>query len=142
MTRPREIVLTGLMGVLLGFVLSRIGFSSWDEVHRMFTFQDLRLTLTFGGAVVALGIAWIVITRTTGATWGPRRFHRGTLVGGALFGAGWAIAGACPGIVLVQVGEGQLGALCTLGGIVLGNAIYAFVHERWLRFPAQSCNDD
>lgn len=142
MTRARDVVLTGVVGILLGFVLSRIGFSSWDEVHRMFTFQDLRMFLAFAGSVLVLGIGLWAIARATGATFSPRRIHRGTLAGGILFGAGWALSGACPSIVLVQIGEGQLGALWTLGGILLGNGLYSVVHERWLRWPTQGCADD
>lgn len=137
----RERVIVGLIGVLFGFALSRIGFSSWDEVHRMFTFSDLRLTLTFAAAVGLLAVAWQVIARATGATWAPRRIHPGTIVGGAVFGAGWALSGACPSIALVQLGEGQIGAALTLLGIFFGNWLYSVVHERYFRWSAASCVD-
>lgn len=126
---------------MFGFALSRIGFSSWDQVHRMFTFADLRLTLTFASAVAFLAVAWIVIARTTGASWAPRRLHPGTIAGGALFGVGWALTGACPSIALVQLGEGQLGAVLTLVGIFAGNWLYSVVHERYFRWSAASCVD-
>jgi uncharacterized membrane protein YedE/YeeE len=137
----REPVFVGLSGLLLGFSLSRIGFSSWDEVHRMFTFADLRLLFTFGFAVVLLAVAWILIAKLTGATWSPRGLHPGTVIGGVVFGAGWSLSGACPAIALVQLGEGQLGALLTLAGIVCGNWLYSVVHERWFRWSAASCAD-
>ena len=60
-------------------------------------------------------------------------------MGGVLFGAGWALTGACPSIALVQLGEGKLGALVTLVGIFAGNALYAAVHERYFRFSVGSC---
>ncbi len=129
------------VGLGLGFALSRIGFASWDEVHAMFTFADLRLTLAFATAVALLAPAWIAIGKATGARFSPRGIHRGTLLGGVLFGAGWALCGACPGIALVQLGEGQLGALATLAGILLGNYAYARVHERWFRWPTTTCVD-
>ena len=59
----RDSLGSAVIGVLFGFSLSRIGFSSWDEVHRMFTFADLRLFLTFVGAVVVLSIGWPVVSR-------------------------------------------------------------------------------
>jgi len=137
----RERVGVAVTGVVFGFSLSRIGFSSWDEVHRMFTFADLRLLFTFMSAVVFLTLAWIAIARLTGATWAPRNLHPGTLAGGALFGIGWALSGACPSIAMVQLGEGQLGAGLTLIGIVAGNWLYSVVHERWFRWSAASCVD-
>jgi uncharacterized membrane protein YedE/YeeE len=92
----RETTGVALVGLSLGFALSRIGFSSWDEVHRMFTFADLRLFLTFCSSVAILLVAWWVIRRVTGATWSERRVHQGTIAGGVMFGAGWALTGACP----------------------------------------------
>lgn len=137
----KEPVGVTITGVLFGFALSRIGFSSWDEVHRMFTFADLRLFLTFCFAVALLTVAWIVIARMTGASWSPRNLHPGTVIGGALFGTGWALSGACPSIAMVQLGEGQLGAGITLVGIFAGNWLYSVVHERYFRWSAASCVD-
>lgn len=137
----KERVGVGVTGVIFGFALSRIGFSSWDEVHRMFTFSDLRLFLTFCCAVALLAVAWVVIGRLTGASWSPRNLHPGTLIGGALFGTGWALSGACPSIAVVQLGEGQLGAGFTLIGIFAGNWLYSVVHERYFRWSAASCVD-
>lgn len=133
---------TCLTGILLGFSLSNIGFSSWDQVHSMFTFADLRLIFAFALATVVLFVTWKVISRTTGATWPRREIHRGTIIGGALFGAGWALSGACPSIALVQIGEAQFGAVVTLGGMFLGNFIYSVVHERYFRWNARSCADE
>jgi len=141
MRRMRETLTTLFLGLLLGFVLSRIGFSSWDEVHDMFTFASLRMFLAFAVGVTLLGFAWLLLARTKGASWAPRRLHQGTIVGGIVFGAGWAIGGACPGIALVQLGEGQLGAIVTLTGMLAGNWIYAAAHERWFRWPTEGCAD-
>lgn len=138
----RVAVLTGLAGLLLGFSLSRIGFSSWDEIHQMFTFGSLRLVFAFALAVATLMIAWKVIHRATGATWSPRLVHKGTIAGGALFGVGWAISGACPSIALVQLGEGQLGAIVTLAGMFGGNYVYSVVHERYFRWSTRNCAED
>ena len=138
----RSVGSTLLVGFLLGFGLSRIGFSSWDEVHKMFLFADLRMFLSFALAVCVLMVAWRVIAAKTGASWAPRTLHKGVVPGSLLFGAGWALAGACPAIALVQLGEGQLAGLATLGGILIGNGIYPLVHRRWFRWSAQSCRDD
>jgi uncharacterized membrane protein YedE/YeeE len=68
--------------------------------------------------------------------------HAGTLIGGILFGVGWALTGACPSIALVQLGEGQLPAIFTLVGIVIGNFLYSVVHQRYLKWDTQNCLDD
>lgn len=135
---------TLLVGVLLGFSLSRIGFSSWDEVEAMFSLRDWRLLTTFALAVALLVPGWWVLDRlrVRGARPPSRPIHPGTVAGGAFFGVGWAVAGACPGVVLVQLGEGQLAASLTLAGILAGNAIYALVHRRFFRFSTGSCAAD
>lgn len=137
----RSAVVLGGIGLFMGFSLSRIGFADWDEVHAMFTFESLRLVLAFLTGVALLLPAWRLIHRVTGATWSARHIHRGTLAGGALFGLGWALSGACPSIALVQVGEGQLGALLTLAGIFLGNLGYSVVHDRFFRWSTSGCAD-
>jgi uncharacterized membrane protein YedE/YeeE len=129
------------VGLLLGFSLSRIGFSSWDEVHSMFTFHDLRLFLTFCSGVVLLAGAWEVVRRVWAPRVGVRPIHPGTLPGGVVFGLGWALCGACPAVALVQMGEGQLGGLFTLAGILTGNWVYASVHERFFRWSPGVCLD-
>lgn len=142
MSRAREAIGTVLVGAALGYALSRIGFSSWDEVHRMFVFADLRMTLVFASGVALLFPAWRLLGRVQGVTWPKRGIHKGTLAGGLLFGIGWALCGACPSIAFVQLGEGQVAALATIGGIFLGNYVYSVVHERFFRWDVGSCLDE
>jgi uncharacterized membrane protein YedE/YeeE len=122
----------GAFGLALGFSLSCIGFADWGEVHRMFTFADLRLVLTFGGAVLVTAIGFLLL-RPNGPT-ETRPVHRGTVLGAVLFGASWAISGACPAVTLVQLGEGQVIALLTLAGVFVGTRIHDFARPRWLRW--------
>lgn len=133
---------TAAVGLLFGFCLHRIGFGSWDEVHKMFTFASLRLFLGFGCAVALLAIGFALIAKLQRPKWTPRPIHKGTIPGGILFGVGWALCGACPSIALVQLGDGQWLSLLSLAGIVLGNALYAPIHARWFRFDSGTCAND
>jgi uncharacterized membrane protein YedE/YeeE len=137
----RELAATAFVGIVFGYALSRIGFTSWDEVHSMFTFASLRLTLGFALSLALLFVGWKVIARVQKPGWPRRGIHPGIIPGSVLFGIGWALSGACPSIALVQVGEGQLGALWTLAGIVFGNYVYSVLHERFFRWPTSSCVD-
>lgn len=127
------------LGIAFGFALSFIGFSDWGEVHRMFTFQDLRLVLVFGGAVTVNAIALNLLVKDARRVH-PKPLHRGTIIGGVLFGLGWALCGACPSIVLVQLGEGQVPALATLVGVLAGTSLYGAVHARWFRWDSGGCD--
>jgi len=128
---------TGL-GMLMGYSLSRIGFADYGEVHRMFTFSDLRLFLTFMAAVVASALGFFAFRKLT-QRWPRKRFNPGTVPGGILFGIGWALSGACPAIVLVQLGEGRVLAFTTLVAIIFGNWLYGQVHRRFFRWETGSC---
>jgi uncharacterized membrane protein YedE/YeeE len=130
MTKKRVALL--LMGTALGFSLSRIGFTSFDEVQAMFRFEDLRLFLTFAAGVALLTAAFAIVRKRQHPSWPPRPIHKGTLIGGVLFGVGWALSGACPGVVLTQLGEGKGYALFTLAGVLAGNWLYALTLERRL----------
>jgi uncharacterized membrane protein YedE/YeeE len=127
------------LGLLLGFSLSWMGFADFAEVHKMFTLRDPRLLLTFAAGVMLTGVGIALCAR--GRRLQGRPIHKGTLAGGALFGLGWAVTGACPGAALVMLGEGQLAALATLGGMVVGTIAYRRAHARWFRWDTGSCAD-
>jgi uncharacterized membrane protein YedE/YeeE len=123
-----------VMGALLGLSLSSMGFTSWDEVHAMFTLADPRLLLTFLSGVALLGGAFAYLRARTAPSWPARPLERGTVVGGVLFGLGWALSGACPGVVFTQLGEGRLLAFLALAGMLGGNAL-AGAFERGRSHP-------
>lgn len=88
--------------------------------------------LIIGVAIVVAMLSMLVIKRlgiTTvegkPITYKPKPYHTGVVIGGMLFGAGWAITGACPGPIYAQIGAGEWLALVTLTGALLGMFSYA-----------------
>lgn len=122
--RPPSAPLQGgsraLSGLALGMVLSFAGFADFGEVHRMFCFADLRLTLAFGCAVTLAALGFKLLPKCEE----PTCMHKGIIPGGILFGAGWALTGACPSAAFVQLGEGQLPAIVTCVGIFCGILLF------------------
>ncbi len=143
----RSHLLMGATGLVLGVTVSAAGFSDWGEVHRMFSLglldggpsrDSLRMLLGFGGAVLLAMAGFRLLARHDQIPVKPIR--SGTISGALLFGAGWAITGACPAAALVQLGEGKAAALATLIGILAG----AWLHEqarRRFHWPRHSCVD-
>ena len=136
-----------LLGLALGVVISASGLSDWGELHRMFSLgvgrggpglEELRLVLAFGGAVVLSIVGFRVLARHDELPSKPIR--KGTVPGAILFGAGWALAGACPGAALVQLGEGKLGAVATLAGMLAGAWLHDALRKR-LGWARHSCID-
>lgn len=127
-------------GLALGFVLSRLGFTDWGELHRMLTFTDLRLVGAFGVAVVVTAIGLRVLT--VGQYLPAKPFHSGIVPGALLFGVGWALSGACPGAALAQLGEGRLTALVSVVGVFVGSALYQAVAAATARAAARTSSTD
>jgi len=135
-SRSVQVVVRSALGLALGISLGFIGFGDYGELSRMFTLRDIRLYLTFGGAVAvtAVGLRYFVPYSLP-----ARPMHRAVPVGAALFGVGWALGGACPGIALVQLGEGTVAASVTLAGMFAGIRLYDWLNARWLHWGTRSC---
>lgn len=134
----KKYLIYGFLGTAMGFILARIGFANYDEINKMFAFIDLRLTLTFAGSVVLLMVVGLIFRGRF-----PRQdkfFQPGTLPGSMLFGFGWAVTGACPSLVFVQLGQGKLPAIMTLFGIYLGVLLYRKMHRKYFLWDVGSCN--
>lgn len=128
----------GIFGLALGATLGWVGFADYGEVFKMFTFEDFRLLLTFAGAVGGGFIGFATLGKIRGNL--PKyRVHRGSIIGGLLFGAGWALTGACPTIVLVQIAEGKILAVATVIGIFVGVRLYQALNARVLHIESSGC---
>lgn len=124
-------------GLFMGVALSQIGFTDYDEVHKMFTFADPRLLLTFAGAVALGAVGVAVFAR--GHVIERKKLRPGTIPGAMLFGIGWALTGSCPSIALVPLGQGYLPAGLTILGIVTGVTLYRAFHRRFFRWDTGAC---
>lgn len=123
-------------GTLFGFALSRVGASDFNLIFGMFTGQDLKLVWVILTAVVVgfIGMRVLRLRAKQTISGQPlkisyKKLGHWSLMGGALFGIGWGMAGACPGTVLAQLGEGKIFALFTFTGMIYGTYIYARLKE-------------
>jgi uncharacterized protein len=134
-TRGGILLATVITGLALGFTVTNIGFGDYAELTRMFTFQDLRMLLSFAGAIVIIVCVFALLrVRRT-----PGRIHAGVIPGAVLFGTGWAISGGCPAIPIIQVASGYLPALITIAGIVVGVRLCRWANVRYFRLGSNSC---
>ena len=126
-----------LTGMYLGILFIKSEVASWERIHNMFLFKEAHMYLIIG---VAIGVAMLSmllvkqlhIKSVNGEpiAYEPKPYHTGVLVGGMLFGAGWAITGACPGPIYAQIGVGEWMALFTFAGAMLGMFSYAALKPR------------
>lgn len=120
------------MGALFGFILSRAGATTYDYYAQLFLFQDLQLMVVIAVAAMVGMVGVQLLTRfkvkvvATGEpiSFYPKPMRKGLVGGSLMFGAGWGLAGACPGTALAMLGEGRMAAGFTIFGIVLGTWLY------------------
>jgi uncharacterized membrane protein YedE/YeeE len=124
------------LGTMFGFVLSRSGAADYDFIQAMFLFESFQLYGIIGTAVAltAPGL-WLIKRRGRTALGRPveielKPLHRGTVVGGLLFGVGWSIAGMCPGPIFVNLGEGKIYAVAALAGALVGAGALGACYQR------------
>lgn len=121
-----------LMGIFFGIVLTKSEVVRWQRVHDMFLFKEPHMYLIIGTGVAVAMVSMLLIKALSAQTiegkpirYKPKPYHKGVVIGGMLFGAGWAVTGACPGPIYAQIGAGAWMALFTLAGAMLGMFTYA-----------------
>lgn len=104
-----------LIGTAFGFVLMKSEVVSWFRIQEMFRFDAFHMYGIIGLAVV-IGIISIQIikrnnykdTQGNEITISPKDSTqvKRYLIGGTMFGLGWALLGACPGPIFALLGSG------------------------------------
>lgn len=126
------------MGILFGFLLSRAGATTYDFYAQLFLFENLQLMWVIAAAasVGAIGKLllkrneWQSVTSKTKLTFEGKPYTKSLIPGSLIMGAGWGLAGACPGTVLAMLGEGKLGAVFTIAGIAFGTFLFGVQQYR------------
>jgi uncharacterized membrane protein YedE/YeeE len=135
----------GLFGVAFGFLLSWGTLTDPTTIERMLRLEDAYVFLMMGSAVAVAfaGVRLLLRGRRRALLTGePIRVTtdavgRRHLVGSAVFGLGWAVADACPGPVLAQVGQGLGYGLCTAAGVTGGVLLFRARRASAARQPAR-----
>lgn len=122
-----------ILGILFGIILSKAEVISWYRIYEMFKFQSFHMYGVIGSAVV-VGIIIFYFFNTEKIknykgekiVVAPKKkgIYR-NLIGGIIFGLGWALAGACPGPMFVLLGRGVV----SISVVILGSLLGAFVYH-------------
>ena len=126
------------VGIFFGIVLVKSEAVSWYRIYEMFKFQSFHMYGIIGSAVI-LGILaiWVMkkmqlksIENETITIPPKDKGMFRLLIGGTIFGLGWALAGACPGPMYILVGTGVFSMLLVIGGAILGTFVYGLLHNK------------
>ncbi|HNR40459.1 MAG TPA: YeeE/YedE thiosulfate transporter family protein [Acidobacteriota bacterium] len=129
----RAQLLLGLaFGIVFGFLLQKGGVTDYDVILGQLLLTDFTVVKIMLTAVVT-GMLGIHLMRAFGwVRLSPKPGSLGTsMVGGLVFGAGFATLGYCPGTIAGAIGNGYLDALAGgLAGILVGAALFAALYPR------------
>ena len=121
------IVLAIILGVFFGFALQRVGATNPQNIINMLRLRDLHLMKAI---FFAIGISstllflLMAVGLIDAGNLSVKSSYIGVIVGGALLGLGFAIAGYCPGTGLTALADGRKDAVFFIGGGLLGALIY------------------
>lgn len=127
-----------LTGIVFGIVMAKSEAFSWYRIQEMFRFQSFHMYGIIGTAVV-LGMAGVALIKKFGIrdiAGNPILFHPKEksypryLIGGTIFGLGWALSGACPGPMVVNIGYGYLSFFIVFGFALLGTLFYGAIKNK------------
>ena len=124
-------------GVLFGIMLVKSEVISWFRIQEMFRLQSFHMYGIIGSAVVVAMISIWLIKRFDIKTISgekirlrERRFNKGQVYGGLLFGFGWALTGACPGPIYAQIGTGATVVIVTVVSAIAGTWVYGLLRQK------------
>jgi len=126
------------IGILFGIIMTKSEAVSWYRIQEMFRFQSIFMYGIIGSAVVVGIILVAIIKEYRLKDFYGRPIHleekdrrwKKYLIGGAIFGMGWALTGACPGPVFVLLGQGYTVMLIVIAGAVAGTTLYGLLRDR------------
>lgn len=127
-----------LIGIVFGITMFKSEASSWFRIYEMFKFESFHMYGIIGSAL-AVGIIFVQIIKRkklksfykeeiifTPKDKGIARY----LIGGIIFGLGWALAGACPGPMFTLLGAGFFPILIVILFAVIGTYVYGLLKDR------------
>ncbi|MBL7802559.1 MAG: YeeE/YedE family protein [Saprospiraceae bacterium] len=127
-----------LIGILLGITLYKSEAVSWFRIYEMFRFQSFHMYGIIGSAVIAgILIVQIVKRRHIHNVEGQEIVIKDKamsvpryLIGGFIFGLGWALAGACPAPMFILLGSGITVFIVYLVAAMTGTYLYGVLRKR------------
>ncbi len=124
-------------GALFGILFVKAEVISWFRIQEMFRFQSFHMYGIIGSAVLVGVVSVAIIKKFNIKTiygesivLAPKKFNKGQIYGGLIFGLGWALTGACPGPLFAQIGMGATVIAVTLLSAIAGTWVYGFFRER------------
>lgn len=126
-----------LLGTVFGIILIKGEVVSWFRIQEMFRFQSFHMYGTICSAIAVGMLSIFLIKKFKVKTFSgeeivieDKQFSKGNIIGGLMFGFGWAMTGACPGPLYAFIGTGLPIAIVVLLSAVFGTYVYGILREK------------
>lgn len=126
-----------LIGSLFGLILTKTEAVSWYRIQEMFRFQSFHMYGIIGSAIVVgmlsiLAIKKFKVKAVNGESVSipDKIFNKGSIIGGTIFGMGWALSGACPGPLYALAGAGYPAIWVAIFSALLGTWLYSYLRPK------------
>lgn len=128
-----------IAGIIFGFILIKSEVVSWFRIQEMFLFDSIHMYGVIGSAVIVGLIGTMLIKKfnikdTSGNEISIKlkdnSLTKRYIIGGSLFGLGWALVGACPGPLYALIGSGYLIFIVPLIAAIVGAGTYGILQTK------------
>lgn len=124
------------VGIIFGIVLVKSEAVSWYRIYEMFKFESFHMYGIIGTAIIT-GILLLLLSKNfkniNGGLMVVPKKEKGLtryILGGSIFGLGWALSGACPGPMYILVGTGAFSILIVILAAILGTYVYGLLRDK------------
>lgn len=133
----RTVIYLGI-GILFGITMYKSEAASWFRIYEMFTFESFHMYGIIGAAlIIGVTITQLIKRFNISSFYGEKinfipkeKGWKRYLIGGVIFGLGWALAGACPGPMFTLIGAGFLPILVVIATAILGTFLYGIFKDK------------
>ena len=126
-----------IIGGWFGILLTKSQAVSWFRIQEMFRFQSFHMYGIIGLAIIVGMLSIFIIKKfkiksLNGETIDPVKKpiqFKSNLIGGLIFGLGWALTGACPGPIYSLIGNGITVFVVVLTASLAGSIVYDLIKK-------------
>jgi uncharacterized membrane protein YedE/YeeE len=126
-----------IAGTIFGIILIKAEVISWFRIQEMFRFESFHMYGIIGSAICVGMISIQLIKKYSVKTLSgeeikitPKEFTKGNIIGGLMFGLGWAMTGACPGPLYALIGSGLPIVIIIVLSAVFGTYVYGILKDK------------
>jgi len=127
-----------VVGIIFGITLFKTEAVSWFRIFEMFHFQSFHMYgIIFSSVVIGIVVVQLIKRNRLKSIEGEEIvIHDKSktipryIIGGFIFGLGWALAGICPGPMFILLGSGYTVLVVFLASAMLGTFVYGLLREK------------